>query len=337
MVDRSKSAILLTGLFLGSLAFSAGAVNLAQAQNPPAPAQAAPSPGQAASAPVTPAQTARPQAGTPIQSTAQAATPAQSTPAQAAPAQAGTQPSATTNTTHHRPQKKKDPPPLVLPPLPAGPLSQVPMDQIPENPPKVTYEKGLLTIFAENATLGEILKQVRKLTKATIDLPPNGAPERVVTAIGPGAPRDVLAALLNGTQFNYVILGSTADPTIVASVILTPKPGGSEMQNAAAGYQQASTSPGRPGQPFRTQMVANNPPPQPEATAEDESADDAENNTDDAAADQQPPAAQPGANQTPGDQGANPNQPNAGPRTPEQLLQMMRQGQQPGTPPPPQQ
>jgi hypothetical protein len=201
----------------------------------------------------------------------------------------------------------------------------------------VTYEKGLLTIFAENATLGEILKQVRKLTRATIDLPPNGAPERVVTAIGPGAPRDVLAALLNGSQFNYVILGSTADPTIVASVTLTPKPGSSETQNAAAGYQQASTSPIIPGQPFRPIMLATNPPPQPDANAEEDNADDAAETNDDAA-EQQQPTAQPGANQNPGDpQGANPNQPNAGPRTPEQLLQMMRQGQQPGTPPPPQQ
>ncbi len=209
------------------------------------------------------------------------------------------------------------------------------MDQIPESPPKVTYEKGLLTIFAENATLGEILKQVRKLTKATIDLPPNGAQERVVTAIGPGAPRDVLAALLNGSQFNYVILGSTADPTIVASVVLTPKPGGSETQNAAAGYQQANASPGRPGQPFRPQMIATNPPPQPEANADDDSATDDADNSNDDAADQTPPV-QAGGN--PGDQqGVNPNQPNAGPRTPEQLLQMMRQGQQPGMPPPPQQ
>ena len=64
--------------------------------------------------------------------------------------------------------------------------------------------------------MGEILKQVEQLTGASIDLPANGAPERVVTEIGPGAPRDVLAVLLNGTQFNCVMLGSTSNPSAVS-------------------------------------------------------------------------------------------------------------------------
>ena len=88
------------------------------------------------------------------------------------------------------------------------------MDQIPAAAPRVTYENGLLSITAQNATLGDILREVRKLTGATIDVPPAGANERVVVQLGPGAPRDVLATLLNGTSFNYVMLGSASDPTL---------------------------------------------------------------------------------------------------------------------------
>ena len=232
---------------------------------------------------------------------------------------------------HHHPHKKPDPPPLVLPPLPAGPLSQVPMDQLPEIAPKVTYEKGKLSIVAQNATLAEILKQVRKLTGASIDIPAS-ATERVVAQIGPGAPRDVLATLLNGTAFNYVMLGSNTDPSSVASVMLTPKPGSAEAQSQIAANSAQQNAPASPmggpmvPQPFRQQMIAGaQQPPNPEAgTPEDENTG-AEATDDDENAEEAQPA----------DQQPTPTQPNAGPRTPEQLLQMMRQGQ-PGMIQPPQ-
>ncbi|MFZ0478564.1 MAG: hypothetical protein WAL71_05395 [Terriglobales bacterium] len=241
---------------------------------------------------------------------------------------------------HHHPHKKPDPPPLVLPPLPAGPLSQVPMDQLPEIAPKVTYEKGKLSIAAQNSSLGEILKQVRKLTGASIEIPASGAAERVVAQIGPGAPRDVLATLLNGTAFNYVMLGSSSDTTSVASVVLTPKPGSGDAQNQVAvnGVQQnAPVSPmGGPmiPQPFRQQMIAGaQPNPNPEAGTPEDDNTGAESTDDDDNAEE----AQPVQPAQPADQQATPNQPNAGPRTPEQLLQMMRQGQPGMIPPPPQQ
>ena len=107
------------------------------------------------------------------------------------------------------------------------------MDQLPEIAPKVTYEKGNLTLWRRMRRLAEILKQVRKLTGASIDIPAS-ATERVVAQIGPGAPRDVLATLLNGTAFNYVMLGSSTDPSSVASVLLTPKPGSAEAQSQVA-------------------------------------------------------------------------------------------------------
>lgn len=252
------------------------------------------------------------------------------------PASPGTAPAV-----GHRTHKKKDAPPLVLPPLPAGPLQQVPLPQLPESAPQVTYQNGLLTILAQNATLGEILKQVKKLTGASIDLPANGAPERVVTEIGPGAPRDVLAVLLNGTQFNYVMLGSTSNPSAVESISLTPKPGSVDGQATGGGFQQSAQAMNpavpQPVQPFRQQMIAS-APPQPEAAADsdDNTGDEADDSTaddSDQAQPAQPGVPQPAAN-APFGQPGDPNQPNAGPKTPEQLLQMMRQGQQPNMEPP---
>jgi len=239
---------------------------------------------------------------------------------------------------HHKAHSlKKATPPLVLPPLPPGPLQQVPMDKIPAIAPQVTYENGQLKIVADNATLGSILKDVRQLTGASIDLPPNGAPERVVTNIGPGAPRDVLALLLNGTQFNYVMLGSSSDPGAVSSVVLSPKPSSGETQTVADAAYQPGPQNSNPmmAQPFRQQLLANQQQAvaQADDSTDDADADDKSNDADQNQQVQSPPA---DSNANSGDQA---NQPNNGPKTPEQMLEMMRQrlpgmSQQPGQPGP---
>jgi hypothetical protein len=240
----------------------------------------------------------------------------------------------------HKTQKQ-----LVLPPLPSGPLSQLPMDQIPATPAKVSYQDGLLTISAQNSTLGEILRDVRKLTGASIEIPQSsGASERVVTHLGPGVPRDVLAGLLNGSTFNYVMLGSSSDPTAVSSVILTPKTSSPGDVHTAANVFQDNPVPMPPNrfpppQPFNQQIIAPQPgngqprAAQP-ATAESDESTDEDQNADDSADDQAEPgqADATGANAQNQQQQPDPNQPNAGPKTPEQILEMMRRQQQPGGP-----
>jgi hypothetical protein len=157
----------------------------------------------------------------------------------------------------------------------------------------------------------------------------------------------VLTELLNGSSFNYVILGSNSDPTAVSSVMLTAKPSlpgetPSAPSLAANVYQDDSMPPRPMGVPPRPMpFLAQNPAQrvngqpgvvQPAADPDDKDDDD----KDDDAEDQPAPGQQPDAN------GANaqqqqqdPNQPNAGPKTPEQVLEMLRKQQppQPGTPP----
>ena len=243
---------------------------------------------------------------------------------------------STTPTPAHRKSHKK-PTPVVLPPLPSGPLRQVPLDLLPAAQPRVTYQNGLLTVAAQNATLVEILSDVRKLTGASVDIPQGSGSERVIAQLGPGAPRDVLAQLLNGTSFNYVMVGTMADPNSVASVVLTPKPAAGDVQTAANTpvntFQPVQPMPGQmpPPQPFRQQMMAQQPPPQV-VVAEEDNSDDSDDEKDDESDQTQPAQPGPGLVMQLPDPGADPNQPNAGPKTPEQILQMMRQNQ-PGTPP----
>jgi len=203
-------------------------------------------------------------------------------------------------------------------PAPTGTVP-VPMSQLAATPPQVSYQGGMLTIVAENSNLGDILREVHRLTGATIDVPSN-ATERVVTHLGPGPARDVLADLLNGSTFNYVMLGTESDPASLSSVMLTMKPAGGNAQTAANVYQpppqtyavqQGIMPPGAgPGGP-----VVQQPASDDEADADDKDEDDS---ADEAQGDQ----AQNGA--TPAADGS---QPNPGPKTPEQILEMLRQRQ----------
>jgi hypothetical protein len=247
---------------------------------------------------------------------------------------------------HHKSHKIA--PPIVLPPMPAGPLHQLPMDQIPATPAKVTFEGGLLTISAQNSTLAEILRDVRKLTGASIEIPA-GANERVVANLGPGAPRDVLVGLLNGCSFNYVMLGSNTDPMAVSSVILTSKssapgdaqtvanvyPNNAPPQGPPPGMEQRFPHPG----PFNGQPIVAQPANGQTTDADDSKDDDADNaddNADDSSAQVQLGQAQPDGTPAADQQvQPDPNQPNAGPKTPEQILEMLRRSQPGGTPPPP--
>lgn len=104
---------------------------------------------------------------------------------------------------------------------PRPPLPQ----ELPPVAPTVTYRDGLLTIIAENSTLSDILMGVRKATGAMVDAPAS-ANERVATRLGPGQPRDVLTALLNGSRYDYILLSPAENPGGVRRLILRARTGG---------------------------------------------------------------------------------------------------------------
>jgi len=87
----------------------------------------------------------------------------------------------------------------------------------------VTYQDGELTIQALNAPLTRVLRAASLRMGTIIDLP-SGTDEAVVGQFGPGRPAAVIAALLNGSRFNYVMTASVADPNRLERVVLTVRP-----------------------------------------------------------------------------------------------------------------
>jgi len=208
---------------------------------------------------------------------------------------------AASSQTRHKAKKPALPP---LPSGPTGPVPQIPLDSIAPVPPQVSYQDGQLTIVAPNSTLGDILRAVHKQTGAEIEIPE--AKERVVTHLGPGPAREVIAELLNGSRFNYVLLGSPVDADALTRVVLVAKTG---PDNALGANQLAQ--PAQPGTNPAARMV------QAQDAADTNDADAAEENSDDNAAEQAPAEAE-----QPAPQGDQPEV-----KTPQQLLQEMQQRQ----------
>ena len=217
---------------------------------------------------------------------------------------------------HHKAKKPELPP---LPTGPTGPVPQIPLDSINPVSPQVSFQNGQLTIVAPNSTLGDILRAVRKQTGAEIEIP--DAKDRVVTHLGPGPARDVIAELLNGSRFNYVLLGSPEDSTALSRVVLVAKSG-----------PEAVTPNVQPGEQQQQPLAQGNMAPAPQEMAQDAADADAPEENADENADQ---AAQEAEQQQ---SVVQPDQP--GVKTPQQMLQEMQQRQMqmqqqlpPGSPP----
>jgi hypothetical protein len=217
---------------------------------------------------------------------------------------------------------KKTKKPVPLPPLPSGPtgpVQPIPLDSMAPVPPQVSYQNEQLTIVTPNSTLGDILRAVRKQTGAEIEVP--SAPERVVTHLGPGRARDVMAELLNGSRFNYVLLGSPSNDAMLTRVVLVAKTGPENVAPPPSGPSLAEQQ--------QLGIVQANQGQQPEMGPDANDADATEENADDSADQAAAEAEQPPANA---------DQPPV--KTPQEMLQemqqrqlMLQQQQPPGQPP----
>jgi hypothetical protein len=127
--------------------------------------------------------------------------------------------------------------------------SQVrPQAQPQVKPLDVSFRNGLLAIHADKATLSEVLFAVQQRTGANIGIVAGAEQERVVVDLGPAPAPEVLAQLLNGSKFNFLIVSAPSDPKKLDRVILSPRTEGLVVSRA----------------PIPS------PPPQPTITASDD-------------------------------------------------------------------
>jgi hypothetical protein len=116
----------------------------------------------------------------------------------------------------------------------------------------------MLGVNANKATLSEVLYAIQQRTGAEISIPAGAEQERVVTDIGPAPAAEVLARLLNGSRFNFLILNSATDPRQLDRVILSVRGEGAAFVPAPLPAQNDDTA-------AEDQLVAQPNPPAPPA------------------------------------------------------------------------
>jgi hypothetical protein len=113
----------------------------------------------------------------------------------------------------------------------AAPAAPVSMLLQPAQEARIVFTNNSLAIHAENSSLTAILHQFS--TTSGMRITGLGNDERVFGSFGPGAPRDVLADLLNGTAYNLVLLGDLSNGA-PRELILSPATHGADAPAVAA-------------------------------------------------------------------------------------------------------
>jgi hypothetical protein len=151
------------------------------------------------------------------------AQPAQQTDAPPSPPPA--QPAAAS------PQPQTAPPATLLPPS---------MLQQPAREATIQFADNSLVIHADNSSLLSILHQFAARSGMRLD-GLNGD-ERVFGSFGPGAPRDVLADLLNGTAYNVVMVGDLSNGAPRELILSSTTRGGGAPTPSATPQSNADDS-----------------------------------------------------------------------------------------------
>jgi len=84
----------------------------------------------------------------------------------------------------------------------------------------VDYASGKLTVVADRAPLGHVLKLIAGKTGAVIDLAPELQQEPVMAKLGPSPVREVLTALLDSPRIDYIVMGSGDEPGTLQRIVV---------------------------------------------------------------------------------------------------------------------
>jgi AMIN domain len=136
----------------------------------------------------------------------------------------------------------------------------VPVEAVAK-PLDVTFRGGLLTIKANKASLSQVLSEVQQRTGAEIGMAAGAEQEMVVVDLGPAPAPEVLAELLHGSKFNFLILSSANDPLRLDRVILSQRTGGGAMQLQQAPFMSSEEEIPQPPPPPPQAQPFNQPAP----------------------------------------------------------------------------
>ena len=95
---------------------------------------------------------------------------------------------------------------------------------------RVEFKNGKLSIWADKATLASVLYEIQKKTGADISIPPSASQEKIVADIAPAPANEALAQLLDGSNFDFILMGSERNPNELRSVVITQRASGASNE-----------------------------------------------------------------------------------------------------------
>ncbi len=116
---------------------------------------------------------------------------------------------------HHRHAKRQAD--TVVPAAPPPPLRPA---EMPANPATVDFKNGLLTVRAQNSSLVSILTQIQHQTGLVIEGLSHD--QRIYGQYGPGGISTTLSALLDGSGYDFVIVGGGSGHAAARLILSTP-------------------------------------------------------------------------------------------------------------------
>ena len=152
----------------------------------------------------------------------------------------------------------------------------------PPPPPKVVVSVNgpLVSVDAHQATLAEVLYEIHRQTGADIAVPAGAEQEQVVVRLGPAPGKEVISGLLNGSRFNFIVIGGEHDRGGISQVMLSLRSGSSNpfvpvqavqpVQQAQSIRDNPAMTPGAEPGGSAGAISTNEIPPDQNAPAEEE-------------------------------------------------------------------
>jgi hypothetical protein len=140
----------------------------------------------------------------------------------------------------------------------------------PPPPPKkveIKLQDDKLSLVSNKASLAEVLNELHAQLNADIPIPAGAEQELVAVVLGPGTQREVISKLLEGSRYNFIIVGTDQDANKVERVILSPKTPGGVVAGASGSMEDTVPVAQMQTPPQRSTGA---PPPPPPPVTEDE-------------------------------------------------------------------
>lgn len=151
-------------------------------------------------------------------------------------------------------RKSKPTKPTVIPARVIPPAEQA------AKPATILYNQGELSVDAQNSSLRQILSQIAAQTGLRVEGLTQD--ERIYGKYGPGPLTSTVSSLLDGSGYNYVIIGDIASHSPV-SLVLTPRSNAPSQQPSAT-PPPATASNQEPAPPANAEGAEGTPSVQPQ-------------------------------------------------------------------------